>query len=73
MLFEHYISFPNELSVFGVCFLLLSSMFTSFISGAFGIGGGAISVGLLAIFLNPLYLIPVHGAVQPLKDEAWVG
>ena len=64
MLFEHYISFPNELSVFGICFLLLSSLLTSFISGAFGIGGGAISVGLLAIFLNPLYLIPVHGAVQ---------
>ena len=60
----HLITFPNDLSIFAICFLLFSSMFTSFISGAFGIGGGAISIGLMAIFLNPLYLLPVHGAVQ---------
>ena len=39
-------------------------MFTSFISAAFGIGGGAVFLGLLAIFLNPIALLPVHGSVQ---------
>ena len=60
----NYIHFPSDLSNFAISFLLFSSMFTSFISGAFGIGGGAVAIGLLAIFLNPLYLLPVHGAVQ---------
>jgi len=61
---ENLISFPSDLSNFAIYFLILSSMFTSFVSAAFGIGGGAIFLGLLAIYLNPLYLLPVHGAVQ---------
>ena len=59
-----YITFPKELSDFSIIFLIFSSMFTSFISAAFGIGGGAVFLGLLAIFLNPIALLPVHGSVQ---------
>ena len=59
-----YFTFPEELSEFSIIFLILSSMFTSFISAAFGIGGGAVFLGLLAIFLNPIALLPVHGFVQ---------
>ncbi len=61
---DNLINFPNYLTNFAIYFLIFSSMFTSFVSAAFGIGGGAISIGLLAIFLNPIYLLPVHGAVQ---------
>ena len=56
--------FPKDLSSFAIYFLIFSSMFTSFVTAAFGIGGGAISLGFLAIYLNPIYLLPVHGAVQ---------
>ena len=59
-----FITFPEELSNFGVIFLIFSSMFTSFISAAFGIGGGAVFLGLSAIYLNPIALLPVHGSVQ---------
>ncbi len=59
-----YFTFPEELSEFSIIFLIFSSMFTSFISAAFGIGGGAVFLGLLAIFLNPIALLPVHGSVQ---------
>ncbi len=59
-----YFTFPEELSEFSIIFLIFSSIFTSFISAAFGIGGGAVFLGLLAIFLNPIALLPVHGSVQ---------
>jgi len=39
-------------------------MVTSFISSAFGIGGGAVLIGLLAIKLPPFALLPIHGIVQ---------
>jgi uncharacterized membrane protein YfcA len=55
---------PTELSEFTVYFLILASMITSFISSAFGIGGGAILLGLLALKLPPIALLPIHGIVQ---------
>ena len=39
-------------------------MATSFITSAFGIGGGAILLGLLAVKLPPVALLPIHGFVQ---------
>jgi uncharacterized membrane protein YfcA len=45
-------------------FLIIASMVTSFITSAFGIGGGAILIGLLAIKLPPFALLPIHGIVQ---------
>ena len=55
---------PGELSEFTIYFLIFASMVTSFISSAFGIGGGAILIGLLAIKLPPFALLPIHGIVQ---------
>jgi len=39
-------------------------MVTSFITAAFGIGGGAVLIGLLALKLPPFALLPIHGIVQ---------
>lgn len=55
---------PTELSEFTVYFLISASMMTSFISAAFGIGGGAILLGLLALKLPSIALLPIHGIVQ---------
>ena len=58
------INFPEYLESHQVYILILSSILSSFVSSAFGIGGGAIFIGVLALFINPLALLPVHGAVQ---------
>ena len=58
------LDFPTGLSEFTVYFLIFASMATSFITSAFGIGGGAILLGLMAIKLPPIALLPIHGVVQ---------
>ena len=55
---------PVELSEFTFYFLIFVSMVTSFITAAFGIGGGAVLIGLLALKLPPFALLPIHGIVQ---------
>lgn len=37
---------------------------TSFVSAAFGLGGGAILLAVMALLMPPAALIPVHGLVQ---------
>lgn len=44
--------------------LLLTSVIASFITIAFGIGGGVLLLAVLASLLPPAALIPVHGVVQ---------
>lgn len=44
--------------------LMVTSFGTSFITAAFGIGGGVVLIGILAVLLPPAALIPVHGVVQ---------
>jgi uncharacterized membrane protein YfcA len=44
--------------------LIAASFGTSFITAAFGIGGGVLMLALLASLLPPAALIPVHGLVQ---------
>jgi uncharacterized membrane protein YfcA len=44
--------------------VVAASFFTSFITVAFGIGGGATLLAILASLLPPGALIPVHGIVQ---------
>lgn len=44
--------------------LLAASFGTSFLTAAFGIGGGAVLLGILAVLMPPAALIPVHGVVQ---------
>lgn len=44
--------------------LMAASFGTSLLTAAFGIGGGAVLLGILATLLPPTALIPVHGVVQ---------
>lgn len=44
--------------------LLTSSFLGSFMTVALGIGGGAFLLAIMATFLPPVALIPVHGVIQ---------
>lgn len=55
---------PPDFSALGAAGLLLASFGTSFLTAAFGIGGGALLLAILASVLPPAVLIPVHGVVQ---------
>lgn len=55
---------PEGLSGAAGLALVAASGVTSFITAAFGIGGGVTLLALLATLLPPAALIPVHGAVQ---------
>lgn len=44
--------------------LIAASLATSFITAAFGIGGGIVLLAVLASLIPPAALIPVHGLVQ---------
>lgn len=55
---------PSELSVFAGIALLGISFLGSFITAAFGIGGGVVVLAVFASLLTPAALIPVHGVIQ---------
>lgn len=56
--------FPGELGALAGLILLAASFVGSFITVALGIGGGAMLLALMATFMPPVALIPVHGVVQ---------
>ncbi|MEM0988795.1 MAG: sulfite exporter TauE/SafE family protein [Pseudomonadota bacterium] len=56
--------FPAEIEPLTGLALMAISFGTSFITAAFGIGGGVVLIGVLAVLLPPAALIPVHGVVQ---------
>ena len=72
---------PPSMPLLDAGLLVAASLVTSFISAAFGIGGGFTLIALLALLLPPAALIPVHGIVQfgsnagrvgiMLKDVVW--
>jgi uncharacterized membrane protein YfcA len=45
-------------------FLIVCSFFTSALTAALGVGGGALLLVIMALFYSPTILIPVHGMVQ---------
>lgn len=55
---------PPELGPWIAAALMVASFGTSFITAAFGIGGGMVLIAILAVLLPPAALIPVHGVVQ---------
>lgn len=55
---------PPDLEPLAAFLLIAASMGTSFITAAFGIGGGIMLVAIMAVMLPPAALIPVHGVVQ---------
>jgi len=56
--------FPPEIGGPLALALIGASFGTSFLTAAFGIGGGAVLLGILASLMPPAALIPVHGVVQ---------
>ena len=44
--------------------LLLASVATSMITAAFGAGGGVLLLGIMALWLPPVAIVPVHGLIQ---------
>lgn len=55
---------PPDLSAAVTLALVATSFCTSFITAAFGIGGGVVLIGILAALIPPAALIPVHGVIQ---------
>ena len=64
---------PPAMSLLDAGLLVAASLMTSFISAAFGIGGGFTLIALLALLLPPAALIPVHGIVQLGSNAGRVG
>ncbi|WP_187429515.1 hypothetical protein ROLI_041130 [Roseobacter fucihabitans] len=55
---------PEGMSLLAFASLALTSFAGSFITVAFGIGGGALMLAVMATLLPPTALIPVHGVIQ---------
>ncbi len=55
---------PSLVSQSDAIIMIIASLGTSFLTAAFGIGGGAALLALLALLLPPVALIPVHSFVQ---------
>ncbi|MBL1241007.1 MAG: TSUP family transporter, partial [OCS116 cluster bacterium] len=55
---------PDILSNTAAITLIISSMFTSAMTVAFGLGGGVIMLALLVNFLPVTVVIPVHAVIQ---------
>lgn len=64
---------PPAMPLLDAGLLIAASLVTSFISAAFGIGGGFTLIALLALLLPPAALIPVHGIVQLGSNAGRVG
>ena len=62
LLFEDF--FPLMVSLNHAIIMIFVSLGTSFMTAAFGIGGGTVLLALLALLLPPAALIPVHSLVQ---------
>ena len=60
--------FPDSLSKAIIIFLIMVSFITSFISAIVGLGGGVILLGIFALVLDPIAIIPVHGVVQAASN-----
>lgn len=55
---------PEGLAAFDALILIGAALFTSFLTAAFGIGGGVALLAVMAMIMPPAVLIPVHGVVQ---------
>ncbi len=55
---------PDAISPLIALFLIIISAFTSAMTATFGLGGGAMLIGVMSLFLPAMIVVPVHGAVQ---------
>ena len=56
--------FPEALSPAIAVFLLLASVITSMLTAVLGAGGGVLLLVLMASWMPPAAIIPVHGMIQ---------
>lgn len=64
MLHNGLMHLPDGMSQGVFAALLATSFVGSFITVAFGIGGGALLLAVMATLVPPAALIPTHGVVQ---------
>jgi len=55
---------PPDLSALAAAGLIALSLLTSALTAAAGIGGGLVLLGVLASFLPPVVVLPIHGVTQ---------
>jgi len=55
---------PPEVSPSLAIILIVVSYFTSALTAVVGVGGGIFLIGVMASFLSPAIVIPIHAAVQ---------
>ncbi|XOZ34128.1 TSUP family transporter [Halomonadaceae bacterium KBTZ08] len=55
---------PPALDPLTAGLLLAASLMTSMITAALGAGGGVLLLGLMALWLPPVAIVPVHGLIQ---------
>ncbi len=55
---------PPDVSALSAIGLVALSLLTSALTAAAGIGGGLVLLGVMASFLAPVVVIPIHGVVQ---------
>lgn len=55
---------PLDVSALAAAGLVALSLFTSALTAAAGIGGGLVLLSVMATFLAPVVVIPIHGVVQ---------
>ncbi|MEC8945448.1 MAG: sulfite exporter TauE/SafE family protein [Chloroflexota bacterium] len=59
-----FLSSSTGISEWAFIVLCLASFFTSVISAAFGLGGGAMLISIIASLMPPIAIIPVHAVIQ---------
>ena len=63
---------PTGMTQLSFLLLVLASLATSFMTAAFGIGGGVVLIVIMALLVPPAALIPIHGRVVIMaKDVIW--
>lgn len=55
---------PADVGLTASVALIFFSAFTSFVTAAFGIGGGVMMVAIMAVLMPAQAVIPIHGVVQ---------
>ena len=55
---------PTGMTQLSFLLLVLASLATSFMTAAFGIGGGVVRIVIMALLVPPAALIPIHGIIQ---------
>ena len=55
---------PPEVSPSLAIILIVVSYFTSALTAIVGVGGGIFLIGVMASFLSPAIVIPIHATVQ---------